>query len=92
MSEINKTFPTSVYVRSLKTVLKHETSLQDAGIISTFPKEKGVVLSIDLCPSERPLEKIIFTTLKDDFKNSKRSIPVSISITGHWILNHKGIF
>lgn len=89
MSEINKTFPSSVYVRSLKAVLKHETSLQDAGIISTFPKEKGVVLSIDLCPSERPLEKIIFTTLKDDFKNNKRPIPVSISITGHWMLNHK---
>ena len=89
MSEIDKTFPTSVYVRALKAVLKHETSLQDAGIISTFPKEKGIVLSIDLCPSEKPLEKIIFTTLKDDFKNSNRPIPVSISITGHWMLNHK---
>lgn len=89
MTEIYRTFPASVYVRALETVRQHETSLQDAGIISTFPKEKGLVLSIDLCPSEKPLEKIIFTTLMSDFKNSKRPIPVSISITGHWMLNHR---
>lgn len=89
MSAIDKVFPHSVYVRALQTVRKHETSLQDAGIISTFPKENGIVLSIDLCPSEKPLEKIIFSTLMYDFKNSKQPIPVSVSITGHWMLNHK---
>lgn len=89
MSAIDKTFPKSVYVRALKTVQKHETSLQDAGIISTFPKEKGIVLSIDLCPSEKPLEKGLFVALMNNFKQDKEPIPVSVSITGHWMRNHR---
>ncbi|MBE0649638.1 MAG: polysaccharide deacetylase [Bacteroidales bacterium] len=89
MVSIDKTFPESVYVKALKTVQKHEISLQDAGITSTFPKENGIVLSVDLCPSEKPLEKGLFVALMTNFKQNKEPIPVSVSITGHWMLNHK---
>jgi len=89
MDAVDKTFPESVYVRALESVRKHETSLQDAGITSTFPKEKGIVLSVDLCPSEKPLEKGLFTALMNNFKQKKEPIPVSVSITGHWMRNHK---
>lgn len=89
MYAVDKTFPESVYVQALKTVQKHETSLQDAGITSTFPKEKGIVLSVDLCPSEKPLERGLFMNLMASLKQTKEPIPVSVSITGHWMMNHR---
>ena len=78
MDAVDKTFSGSVYVRALKTVQKHETSLQDAGITSTFPKENGIVLSVDLCPSEKPLEKGLFMALMNNFKQKQGLAPCSV--------------
>ncbi|MBN2637468.1 MAG: hypothetical protein JXR65_00090 [Bacteroidales bacterium] len=89
MNRIFEMFPGSTYVKAIKAVQKHETGLQDAGITKTFPLEKGIVLSADLCPSTKPLEKILFTNLINTFGKEEKPVPICLSVTGFWIKKHE---
>ncbi|KKX48973.1 polysaccharide deacetylase [Sphingobacterium sp. IITKGP-BTPF85] len=82
-------FDSSLYMKSFKHVRSNEQVLQDAGIDFPFPKERGINLTIDLCPSHKPLDKIVFETLFVAFKGVENSLPVAISLSGKWILNHE---
>ncbi|RZM26910.1 MAG: polysaccharide deacetylase [Pedobacter sp.] len=64
-------------------------SLQDAGITHGFPKERGVTLTIDLCPSHKPLDRVIFTAMITAFKQIEKPVPVALSVTGRWMLTHE---
>lgn len=82
-------FDASLYAKSFKHVRNNEQMLQDAGIDYPFPKEQGINLTIDLCPSHKPLDKIVFESLFVAFKGVENSLPVAISLSGKWILNHE---
>ncbi|UIR56414.1 polysaccharide deacetylase [Sphingobacterium sp. SRCM116780] len=82
-------FSPSVYSKSFKRVRNNEGVLQDAGIDFAFPKEMGINLTIDLCPSHKPLDKVVFESLFSAFKGVESSLPVAISLSGKWILNHE---
>ena len=62
--------------------------MQNSGIIHGFPKEKGVTLTIDLCPSHKPLDRIIFTSLISEFQITEKPVPIALSITGRFMLTH----
>ena len=62
--------------------------IQDAGIESGMPKETGITLTADLCPSNRPLDKRIFTDIFKEFQKVERPAPVALSITGVWMRQH----
>lgn len=64
-------------------------SLQDAGIGRTDTTERGFSLTVDLCPSSKPLDRAFFTNLIAAFDQEERPIPVSISLTGVWMAQHK---
>ncbi|WP_158798216.1 polysaccharide deacetylase [Pedobacter sp. L105] len=81
-------FQNTPYFRALSAAGKQSLALQDAGITRGYPKEKGITLTIDLCPSHKPLDRIIFTSLIAEFKKIEQPVPVAISITGRWMLTH----
>lgn len=76
------------YVKAIHTAGSNSFSLQDAGIIHGFPKEKGVTLTIDLCPSHKPLDRIIFTSLITEFSEIEKPVPLALSVTGHFLISH----
>lgn len=82
-------FKTSAYVRALEASLSNGKRLQDAGMDYPIPQEKGIALTIDLCPSKKPLDKIIFSDLIAEFAKVKKPIPLAISISGRWVLRHE---
>lgn len=82
-------FDSSPYAKSFKRVRNNEQVLQDAGIDYPFSKERGINLTIDLCPSHKPLDRIVFESLFLAFKDVENSLPVAISLSGKWILNHE---
>lgn len=81
-------FQNTPYFKALAAAGKQSLALQDAGIIHGYPKEKGITLTIDLCPSHKPLDRIIFTALITEFKKIEQPVPVALSITGRWMLTH----
>lgn len=76
------------YYKALQTAQQQSLNLQDAGITHGFPKEKGITLTIDLCPSHKPLDRNIFTALIAAFQKEERPVPVALSITGKFMLSH----
>lgn len=76
------------YIQAIVTSKKQSLSLQDSGITHGFPKEKGITLTIDLCPSHKPLDRVIFTSLITEFKKIEQPVPVGLSITGRFMLTH----
>jgi len=81
-------YKTTPYVKALLDAQSQSFSLQDAGIIHGYPKEKGITLTIDLCPSHKPLDRDIFTSLITEFKKIETPVPVALSITGRFMLTH----
>jgi hypothetical protein len=81
-------FNNTAYIRAIQTAKEQSLSLQNSGIIHGFPKEKGVTLTVDLCPSHKPLDKIIFTSLISEFRKTEIPVPLALSITGRFILTH----
>jgi hypothetical protein len=81
-------FQATPYFKALAAAGKQSLALQDAGIIHGYPKEKGITLTIDLCPSHKPLDRVIFTSLITEFKKIEQPVPVALSITGRWMLTH----
>lgn len=81
-------FNDSPYAKTINDAAQLSGSLQDAGIIHGFPKEKGITLTIDLCPSHKPLDRVIFTSLITEFQRTEKPVPLAISITGRWMLTH----
>ncbi|MBC8984621.1 polysaccharide deacetylase [Pedobacter sp. N36a] len=76
------------YYKALQTARQQSLHLQDAGITHGFPKEKGITLTIDLCPSHKPLDRNIFTALIAAFQKEERPVPLALSITGKFMLGH----
>ncbi len=79
----------SPYSRALQSASFMSDKLQDAGITHGFPDEKGIVLTIDLCPSQKPLDRVIFNTLISALGKKERPVPVALSVTGKFILTHQ---
>ncbi|SHG08588.1 polysaccharide deacetylase family protein [Pedobacter caeni] len=78
----------SPYLKAIQTAKQQSIALQDAGISHGFPKEKGITLTIDLCPSHKALDRVIFTSLIAEFQKTEKPVPLALSITGKFMLNH----
>jgi hypothetical protein len=87
---IRARYSTTPYIRALQQAEMNSDTLQDAGLHRFLPSQKGIDLTIDLCPSHRPLDRIVFTDLIDEMGRVEKPVPVSVSITGRWISTHPG--
>ncbi|GAB4018925.1 polysaccharide deacetylase family protein [Spirosoma koreense] len=76
------------YGRALRAEQQRDANLQDAGIERTDTTERGFSLTIDLCPSTKPLTRSVFEQLVQAFEPAEKPIPVTITITGLWMENH----
>jgi hypothetical protein len=76
------------YGHALKDAARRDIPVQDAGIIRTTPTLGGIDLTVDLCPSHRPLEREFFTRLVNAFSAEEKPIPLAIAITGVWMKEH----
>ena len=87
-SNVLAIFKTTAYVKSLEAAAAKNLQLQNAGIDHSIPNEKGITLTIDLCPSHKSLDRIIFQSIFDEFKKIEQPAPLAISVSGKWMLKH----
>ncbi len=81
-------FKDTPYIMAIEAAKKESFSLADSGITHGYAKENGVTLTIDLCPSHKALDRILFTSLIEEFKKVEKPVPIGISITGRFLLSH----
>ncbi len=81
-------FKNAPYIKAIDKAEKLSANIQDAGIEEGMPKESGISLTADLCPSHRPLDRVIFTDIFKEFQKVERPVPVALSITGVWMHQH----
>ncbi|MDP4289547.1 MAG: polysaccharide deacetylase [Bacteroidota bacterium] len=83
-----KAHPLCNYSKAWHKALGSCKSLQDAGISHTIPDRHGIILTIDLCPSEKPLDRALFLDIMQQMSDIEKPVPLAISISGHWLLKH----
>lgn len=88
-SQLNNTFSKTPYFKAIAKANAQSFSLQDAGLIHGFPKEQGITLTIDLCPSHKPLDRSIFSSLVTAYAKIEQPVPVALSISGKFLLTHQ---
>ena len=76
------------YGQALADAARNETGLEDAGIVHALPPGAGVVLTVDLCPSRRPLDRSLFEKVIAEFGPEERPVPFAVAITGVWMAEH----
>ena len=88
-STIRSQFSSSPYVLALQQTERNSDTLQDAGFKRFRKTQKGIDLTIDLCPSHRPLDRIVFVDMIKELSCEEKPVPVAISITGLWMQKHQ---
>jgi len=88
-SNVLAIFKNTAYVKSLEAAEAKDLQLQNAGIDHAIPNEKGITLTIDLCPSHKALDRIIFQSVFDEFKKIEQPSPLAVSVSGKWMLKHQ---
>ncbi len=89
LAAAHQTFSNTAYTNALTAAEKQSATIQDAGIKQGMPKEAGINLTIDLCPSHRVLDRRIFTDVFQEFSKVEPHPPVAISVSGLWMKNHE---
>ena len=89
LAETRTFFKNTPYEKVISKVEKQSVSIQDAGIERGMPTETGISLTADLCPSHRPLDRRIFTTMIAEFQKVEKPAPIALSVSGLWMLKHK---
>ncbi len=87
---LRRAFEGSPYMKAVARAEAGASALQDAGLVHALPREQGVVLTIDLCPSHRPLDRELFLKLASAFSSSERPLPIALAVTGVWMHEHPG--
>jgi peptidoglycan/xylan/chitin deacetylase (PgdA/CDA1 family) len=78
----------TAYGKALGDEIAHDQPKQDAGITNGNPNEQGINLTVDLCPSQRPLTRQLFVQLINVFSPAELPAPVSIAVTAVWMQAH----
>ena len=82
-------FNNTPYLKALKKAEKQSKNIQDAGIETGIPNESGINLTADLCPSHRPLDRVVFTDIIKQFQYVEKPVPIALSVSGLWMNNHQ---
>jgi len=89
LAQTREAFINTPYEKAISKAEKQSVNIQDAGIERGIPTETGISLTADLCPSHKPLDRRIFTTMFTEFKKVEKPAPIALSVSGLWMLNHK---
>ncbi len=75
----------SDYMNALASVsIENINALQNAGATHEINDNKSMYLTVDLCPSHKPLDIELFKKIQ----GGKKPVPVVISISGSWLKAH----
>lgn len=85
---LKQQFQQTPYFRAIRTEQQRDANLQDAGLERADTTERGFSLTIDLCPSNKPLTRSVFEQLISAFSPEEKPIPITITITGLWMARH----
>lgn len=88
MDAIKMRYNGTFFIKALRESKKNAASLQNAGFTHFLPSEKGINLTVDLCPSRHPFDRLLITTLLNEFGKIEHPVPLGLSITGVWMENH----
>lgn len=72
-------------LRGLERAEQGKTS----GLAHLPGSDRGVALTVDLCPSKKRLDRRLIQGLREAFGPQARNIPVAFAITGSWIRSHE---
>ncbi|GAB3895402.1 polysaccharide deacetylase family protein [Spirosoma agri] len=86
--QIGQQFNRTPYLRAWQGEQQRDHNLQDAGLERADTTERGFSLTIDLCPSHKPLDRSVFEQLIASFEPEEKPVPVTITITGLWMESH----
>jgi hypothetical protein len=89
LTETRAFFKKTPYEKAISKAEKQSVTIQDAGIERGMPTETGISLTADLCPSHRPLDRRVFTTLIAEFQKVEKPAPIALSVSGIWMLQHE---
>jgi hypothetical protein len=78
------------YLMALKKAEALDYRLQDAGFTRFGSDQNGIDLTIDLCPSKLPLDRVVFNDLIKEIGKVEKPVPVAVCITGRWLQTHPG--
>ena len=76
------------YGKAILEARRAVLQIKDAGFRRFLPSQDGISLTVDLCPSKRPLDRYFFDTLITALANEESPVPIGIAITGVWMKNH----
>jgi hypothetical protein len=76
------------YGMALEEARRNENPLVDAGVTHLRPSQPGINLTVDLCPSGRPLERRLFARLMQELEHVEKPVPVAVAVTGIWMREH----
>jgi hypothetical protein len=76
------------YMKALRDAESNAVVLQNAGLTHFNPSPKGVTLTIDLCPSQSPMDRNLFSELIREFGKEEKPVPVAVAVTGIWMARH----
>jgi hypothetical protein len=89
LDEMHDRFRNSPYVLALDSAEKNSVSIQDAGLTHGYPRQEGIDLTADLCPSKQPLAREFFTGLLAQFLPKEKPVPIALAVTGNWMYTHR---
>ncbi|HLP46633.1 MAG TPA: polysaccharide deacetylase [Candidatus Kapabacteria bacterium] len=87
-TDLKKKFADSAFFKVSALAAMNAKPNRDAGITCISPSPMGIYLTIDLCPSTKPLKRSLFNKIISVFGNIQKPIRLSISITGLWMQEH----
>jgi hypothetical protein len=88
--QVEQEFKESAYVKAVVDDQSRAEPLQDAGITCFSKEKKGIDVTVDLCPSKKPLDRGLFRALIRELGPEEKPVPVAIAVTGVWMEHHQG--
>jgi hypothetical protein len=87
---IRNRYSSTNYIKALQKAAIYSDTIQNAGFTRFRSSQKGIDLTVDLCPSQRPLDRIVFIDLIKEVGVIEKPVPLAVSVTGRWISRHPG--
>ncbi len=76
------------FARALEKYTGPPHPLRNAGILRAERPTRGYFLTVDLCPSRKPLDRKLFREIAGFAAESGTAVPVGVAASGLWIKNH----
>ena len=84
--------PATKYLAGLSAATRPPYPIEDSGLRHALAAVDGLFLTVDMCPSSKPFEARFFAELAAHRSPDGRPMPVAISISGRWALDHEAEF